>query len=287
MRFFFKSRQFKVIATIIAAVIGLTAIFGITGTRMAPQTDILGSVIEPFRSAAGKIGEAVKDFFSAYNEGNSLMIENAELGAQIDELNKKLADYEQIAAENETYKKYLGIKEAHNDFKFTSASLITRDSDDPYLGFTINKGSMSDIKKYDPVITDSGIVGYVTEVGLTSSKITTILSTKITMGAIDNRSSDSGLITGKLEYAKDGKCVFKNLARSSSVAIGDYVSTSGEGIFPQGLLIGSIEYIGTDNVNSSIYAEIKPFTDMSEIKDVMVITSFDGQVSSEKGKQYD
>ena len=76
---------------------------------------------------------------------------------------EKLADYEQIAAENETYKKYLGIKEAHSDFNFTSANLIARDSDDPYLGFTINKGSMSDIKKYDPVITDSGIVGYIDE----------------------------------------------------------------------------------------------------------------------------
>ena len=102
------------------------------------------------------------------------------------------------------------------------------------------------------------------------------------MGALDNRSSDSGVVTGKLEFAKDGKCVFKNLSRSSSVAIGDYVSTSGEGVFPAGLLIGSIEYIGTDSVNSSIYAEIKPFTDISEIRDVMVITEFDGQLSDSK-----
>lgn len=284
MRFFFKSKKFKIIAAVIAAVIGLTLIFGITGTRMAPQTDILGSVIEPFRSAAKKVSEAVNDIFSTYNEGNRLMIENAELGAEVDDLRQKLADYEKISAENETYKKYLGIKEAHNDFTFTSANLIARDSDDPYMGFTINKGSLSEIKKYDPVITESGIVGYITEVGLTSAKVTTVLSTSVTMGAIDNRSSDSGVITGKLDLAENGKCLFKNLARSSGVAIGDYVSTSGEGVFPSGLLIGSIEYIGTDSVNSSIYAEIKPFVNMAEIRDVMVITSFDGQLSESKDK---
>lgn len=282
MRFFFKSRQFKIIVAVFLAVLLLTLIFGIMGTRMDPQTDVLGSITQPFRGAATKIREAAGDFMSAYSGGNALMIENAELSAEIDDLRQKLADYEEISAQNETYKKYLGIKEAHGDFSFAAANLIARDSDDPYGGFTINKGSMSGIHKYDPVITDSGLVGYITEVGLTSCKVTTILSPAITLGAIDNRSSDSGLVTGRLEFAQKGRCVFKNLARSSAVAIGDYISTSGEGVFPAGLLIGSIEYIGTDSVNSSIYAEVKPFADISEIRDVMVITSFDGQLTEQE-----
>ena len=284
MRFFFKSRQFKILAAVIAAVLFLTLIFGIAGTRMAPQADILGSIIQPFRTAAAKIREVAGDISSTYSGGNALMIENAQLTAQINELRDKLADYEEISAQNENYKKYLGIKEAHTDFTFAAANVITRDSDDPYCGFTIDKGSLSDIKKFDPVITDGGVVGYVTEVGLTSSKVTAVLSPKLTLGAIDSRSGDSGLVTGKLEFAQKGRCAFKNLARSSSVAIGDYVSTSGEGIFPAGLLIGSIEYIGTDSVNSSIYAEIKPFVDISEVRDVMVITSFDGQITEKEDK---
>lgn len=281
MRFFFRSRQFKIIATVFIAVLLLTLIFSFLGTRIDPQTDILGSVVQPFRATATKINEAINDFVSAYNGGNALMIKNAELSAQIDELREQLADYEEISAQNETYKKYLGIKEAHSDFSFVSANLIARDSDDPYKGFTVNKGSMSGIKKHDPVITNSGLIGYISDVGLTSCKVTTILNPSITLGAIDNRSSDSGLVTGRLEFARNGKCVFKNLARSSSVAIGDYISTSGEGVFPSGLLVGSIEYIGTDSVNSSIYAEVKPFVDFSEIRDVMVITSFDGQLTGQ------
>lgn len=53
--------------------------------------------------------------------------------------------------------------------------------------------------------------------------------------------------------------------------------TSGEGIFPDGLIIGEIESIGSDEIDNSIYAVISPFVDFSEIKNVMVITDFDGQ----------
>ncbi len=279
MRFFFKSRQFKIMVAIVAAVLLLTAIFGIVGTRMAPQTDIFGSIAQPFRSLAAKIREAAGDFSSAYNGGNSLMLENAELKSELDEMRQKLADYDEISRQNESNENYLGTKEANNDVISSRATLITRDSDDPYGAFTINRGSTSDIRKYDPVITESGVVGYITEVGITTSKVTTLLSPSLTMGAIDNRSGDSGITSGRLELAQKGRCVLKNLARSSGVAIGDYVSTSGEGIFPSGLLIGSIEYIGTDSINSSIYAEIKPFVNIGEIRDVMVITSFEGQLS--------
>ena len=71
-----------------------------------------------------------------------------------------------------------------------------------------------------------------------------------------------------------------------AVAVGDYVITSGEGIFPEGLLIGLVDNIGVDENNNSIYAEIKPFTELSEIRSVMVITSFDGQggIKAEGGK---
>ena len=277
MRFFLRSKQFKIIVAVFLVVVLLTASFVIIGTRMSPQTDIAATIAAPFRSLVTGVSNAVTDFFDAYTDGNELSLENAELKAQIEELQNKLADYEDIAAENDFYKQYLEIKENHPDYTFADANIIARDSDDPYGGFTINKGSTSDISLYDPVITDGGIVGYITEVGLTSCKVTTILSHDITLGAIDNRTNDSGIITGSLSLAQDGLCRFANLSRSCTVAVGDYISTSGEGIFPEGLLVGTVQNIGVDEYNTSIYAEIKPFVDFSELRSVMVITSFEGQ----------
>lgn len=278
MRFFFKSRQFKIIVITFIILVAVTAIFAAVGKHMSPQTDIAGTIAAPIRKAYAFVADSVSDFFKTYNNNNSLSLENAELKSQIDELRAQIADYDEIAARNEFYKNYLEIKDDNPDFKFTHANLISRDNDDPFCSFVINEGSLSDIEKYDPVITEAGIVGYISEVGLTSSKVTTILSPDITLGAIDGRTSDSGIITGALTLAENGLCKFSNLSRSCSVAVSDYVVTSGEGIFPEGLLVGEIKKIVVDEYNvSSIYAEVEPFVNINEIKGVMVITSFEGQ----------
>ena len=277
MRFFLRSRQFKIILAIFCSVVLITVSFAAIGKRMSPQTDIANFILTPFRKLFIGASDVVSDFFSGYDNGNKLSLENSELKKQINELHQKIADYEEISEQNKLYKEYLGIKEVHSDFTFADATVIARDNDDPYGGFTINKGSMSDISKYDPVITDAGIVGYVSEVGLTTCKVTTILSPKITLGALDNRTHDSGIVTGSLSFAQDGFCCFENLARSCTVAIGDYVVTSGEGIFPEGLLIGLVNNIGINEGTNSIYAEVKPFAEISQLRSVMVITSFEGQ----------
>lgn len=279
MRFFFRSRQFKVILSILIALIAVSVIFSLIGSQISPQANIVGMITAPFRSAANGIWNGIEDFISAYNDGNKLMLENAELEAEVNELREQLADYQATQAENEFYKKYLKIAENHPDFKFTAATLISRDNDDPYQSFVINKGSLNGVSAYDPVITDAGLVGFVSQVGLTTAKVTTVLSPELSIGALDSRTNDSGVVSGDLEIAKNNKTKFYNLARSCSVAIGDYVVTSGEGIFPKGLLIGKIETIDTDKYNTSIYATVTPFANIEELRQVMVITEFDGQGS--------
>jgi len=277
MRFFFRSRQFRVIVSVFVAVLLVALTFGLLGSRMAPYTDVVAMVSAPIRSGITFINTKFKDLANAINNGNELLIKNNQLSSEMDELRKTIADYDTVKSENEFYKNYLGIKEANPDFVFSPASVISRDSDDVFCGFVINKGSSSDISVYDPVITDSGLVGYVTEVGTTTAKVTTILSPEITFGVLDSRTDDSGIISGNPQLAKKNYCRLSNLSRSSGVAIGDYIVTSGEGIFPDGILVGSVNYIGSDNYVSSIYADITPFVDFENLRKVMVITSFEGQ----------
>ena len=228
MRFFFRSRGFKIIVAVAAALIAVSVIFAFFGSRMSPQADIMGTLTAPFRSAAEKVTGAVSDFINAYSNGEQLALEKDELKSEAAELKKKLAEYEQAVEQNEFYKNYLEIKDDHKDFKFTPATLISRDREDPYKGFVINKGSVNGIFAHDPVITEEGLVGYIGEVGLTSSKVVTILSAELTAGALDNRTNDSGVVSGTIELAKKGETKFFNLSRSCNIAVGDYAVTSGE-----------------------------------------------------------
>lgn len=277
MRFFFRSRQFKIIVLTAVILIAVSVALAITGGRMSPQSDIVGTVTAPFRSLAERISASVTDFADTYTAGEKTALENAELQSQISELREKLADYEKAINENEFYKNYLEIKDNNPSFKFTPATLISRDKEDPSLGFVINRGTLNGISANDPVITDAGLVGFIGEAGLTTSKVTTVLSPELTVGALDNRTNDSGILSGTIELAKNGNTKLFNLSRSCNIAIGDYVVTSGEGIFPSGLLIGTIQAIGSDKYNTSIYADVKPFVDLTAVKEVMVITEFEGQ----------
>lgn len=285
MRFFFRSRQFKLILSITLCLIAISVICFFVGGRLSPQSDVLGTVAAPFRAAFTFVANSVTDFAAALSDGNEALIKNAELENEINELREKLADYEKTTAENEFYKEYLEIKDNNPDYKFCPATLVSKDKNDPYGSFVINRGSADGISEFDPVITEAGLVGYVTDVGITTAKVVTILSPDITLGALDNRTSDSGVLSGTLELAENGETKFYNLSRSCNVAIGDYVVTSGEGIFPTGLLVGTVQSIGSDEYNTSIFAAVKPFVNMEDIRNVMVITNFEGKGGLEPGKR--
>ena len=285
MRFFFRSRKFKIILAVVAMLIAVSVVFAAIGGKMSPQADIAGTITAPFRALATRISDGISNFVGTYTEGERLSLENAELESEIAELREKLADYEKISSENKFYKDYLEIKDKNPSFKFEAATLISRDKEDPYKGFVINKGTVNGISANDPVITEAGLIGFVSQAGLTTSKVVTLLSPELSAGALDNRTNDSGVLSGSVELASKGKTRFYNLSRSCNIAVGDYVVTSGEGIFPSGLLIGTIQTIGSDKYNTSIYAEIRPFVDFESIKVVMVITEFEGQGGLDPSKE--
>lgn len=277
MRFFFRSRQFKIILIILAALLCIAVLGRWVGGNASPQGSILETVIAPFQKVATAISDYVIDIKTRLNDSGKLIEENEKLKSKNAELVGQIVDYEEIKDQNEFYKDFLEIKDKNPDYKFQSAKLISTDPTDPYCGFNINKGILDGIAVKDPVITSEGLIGYISEVGASYSKVTTLISTDINIGAIDIRSSDAGVVSGSVETAKEGFAKLYNLPRSASVAVGDYITTSGGGVFPTGLVIGMVEDIKYDAVSTSLYAVIKPAVDLEKIKNVMVITSFSGQ----------
>ena len=284
MRFFFRSRQFKIILGVTLCLLVIGIVSALFGSRLSPQSDLIGTVTAPFRTAFVKISQGVEDFFSSFTEGNEALIRNSELESEMAELRAQITDYEKLKKENEFYKNYLEIKENNPDFKFTEATLIFKEEKDPFKSFTLNKGSVHGVEKYDPVITEAGLVGYISQVGLSTSKVTTILHPDITLGALDNRTSDSGVLYGDVSTAEEGLTGLYNLSRSCYVSGGDYIVTSGEGIFPKGLNIGTVRSIGSEKYNTSIFATVDPFVDFGSLRDVMIITEFEGQGGLVPGK---
>ena len=277
MRFFFKSRQFKIALAIFSVVCAAIFCFVMVGKSLSAESTVSGTLLAPFQKIITVISDGISDFNRSYKQGNELLLENNQLKEEIEELKEQLIDYDKALAQNEFYENYLGIKDDNPDYSFISASLISRDTEDLYKSFTLDKGSMSGIGLYNPVITNEGLVGYITKVGLTTSTVTTILSPDLKLGALDNRTHDAGVVSGSGDVYDKGLCRFSNLSTSCLITVGDYVISSGEGIFPSGLLIGRITNVKNDEYNTSLYADVQPFADFDSIRNVMIINDFDGK----------
>lgn len=283
MRFFFRSRQFKKILLIASVVVAFGVICGLIGLTSTPGSSIFGAVARPFQNVFNSVSHGVGEFFTKLNDGDKLL-ENIEvLKTENQELKNKLVNYEQVIQQNEFYKEFFELKENNYDFKFEDATVISRDTADIYGCFSIDAGLIDGVSVGDPVITSAGLVGYITETAQSFSKVTTILDPSINVAAIDSRTNDNGIVSGMPELAVDGKLRMYNLARSCSVTVGDYVISSGGGVFPKGLIIGTVTDIKSDKMNTSLYAVVEPEVDLDSVRDVMVIKYFSGKGSKYSG----
>lgn len=280
MQEFFHSTKAKVLLAvfILLGAFMLRAIW--TGGFSPMAAQLLGAVSTPFQSVAASISGEVGDFFGQFTKASETAQENEELHAQIAELNKQLVELEDLRQENRRLTAMLDIQEEHGELEMVPAGVIGRDYNSHFGSFTIDKGSHHGVSPRDPVISEEGLVGIVSEVGLTHSKVITILDPSLNVGAVDNRVRETGIISGNMELAEEGKCLMSYLSRESGAFAGDLVITSGsdsKGLFPEGLVIGTITEVQAGSSGLSLYAVVEPAAPISELRDVYVVTDFLGQ----------
>ncbi len=276
---FFKSRKFKVLIALFIMLIALMLRASWTGGLSPAIEQVAGAVVAPFQKLSSTISDGVSGFFRRYARADEVAQENEALRSEINELRAQLVNYEEYKHENEELRKYLDIeyKEEHPDFEMTPAAVGGCDPDNRFCSFPTYKSSLNSVAPYDPVVCADGLVGRVKEVGLTYSKVITILDVEIDVGAYDARTRDIGIVNGSVALAADGRCIMNYLPRESGAAQGDLVVTSGGNLYPKGLVIGKIARLDNAPGNISLYAEIEPTADIRNLTDVMVITSFNGQ----------
>ncbi len=280
MRAFFRSVRFKVLAAVLAVLVVLMIVFSALGGWSSPLSSVASSVVTPVGEGFNATWEYITNIFSGPSRIRELELENAELREQIAALTEDKTEYETALVENEFYKEYLGLKEEHEDFEFCAAKVVSVDPADIYGAFSINVGSLNGVSPYDPVITAEGLVGYVKTVSLTSSTVITVLDPTVKAGAYDTRTDDSGIVAGSAKLAENGQCRLNNLTRECTVAIGDSIVTSGGGgIFPEGIMIGTVNTMSQDKGDIMYYAVIDTAVDFETLRNVMVITAFEGQTT--------
>ena len=127
-----------------------------------------------------------------------------------------------------------------------------------------------------PVVTESGLVGFVSEVGPYWCRVTTLLSTDVSVGTVTARAGESGLIQGDYQAVYDGNCTLRYLREEADVGEGDRLITSGSGsVYPYGIPVGRVVETGMNAYSRTVEAKIEPFCDMTDMENVVILTSYD------------
>ena len=246
----------------------------ITQITSAPQL-VVTSVSD---SVAGWIGSA-RRLRTLGSENNQLTAQNAELNAQIVKLKEQLIEYNWM-------REQLQFAEANPDVQLSGAQIVARRIGEESSNFRdfllLDLGSEHGIGLGMPVITNAGLVGRISEVNLSISKVLLISDPNSQVNAILPDSRLVGIIQGNpggqisLEFIQEGPPINIGatiLTSGSSISVGNSELSTRR--FPKGVPIGRVvELIESDELLSR-RAIVEPFVPLDQLELVLVITNFD------------
>ena len=190
--------------------------------------------------------------------------------------NAQLVRDAQIALEeNNQLRSQLGQPENTRTTTTVSAEVIARSPGDWADTLTLDKGSSSGVNKDDLVTTVDGMLGFVSEVTDNTCEVTSITDPKMQCGALVTRTRETAIAEGDYNLMTRGALRLSYLREDSKVVVGDTVETSGRGgVFPKGILIGTVESVQPEESGLSYYAVIKPFVSVDSVSSVSIITEY-------------
>lgn len=193
--------------------------------------------------------------------------QNESLKKEIAFLKQRLNSFKEIELENIRLKDTLNFRQ-NSPLKVIAASVIGRSADSWSSVIIVDKGSNSGIKRYMPVMSYLGLIGRVVDTNSTTSKIMLINDPNLSVSAMVQRSRQEGLVCGTL----GASLIMKYLPKEADIQKGDMIVTSGmTEYYPKGLLIGSVEDVGSELSGLTRYAVIKPAINLSGIEEVLII----------------
>lgn len=257
-------------AVLLSLGIGLIAL-GQTGL-LDPVKGLLLIPLVPIQTfVAQRFGQIGGGAAGGDDNPAQLRARNAELEARVAKLEAQLVDYEELKAQNRVLSALLDYARAAPENRYVTADVIGRD-ESPFLQYIIlNKGSNAGLARNMPVLTDSGLIGQITEVTSDAVKVLLITDPASAVNARVQSSRAEGVVVGQLT----GDLRMQYISLDAQVKPGDLVLTSGlGGRYPANLLIGQIASVRKRTQDVFQEADIRPLNNFGALEIVLVLTNF-------------
>lgn len=206
-----------------------------------------------------------------FTDINNLKEENEKLKEENSKLQQSLREFEIVKSENASLKEYVNLKDKYTEYTTVPAYVINKDISNYNDIIVINVGTNDGVDVNMPVISDKGLVGHIISVTATNAKVQTIVDTSSSISCTLTASRDNIVARGTLEGESLLKATF--IPTEATIVEGDNIETSGlGGIYPKGILVGTInKVVNTKNITDR-YALIDTAVNFAKIETVLVIT---------------
>jgi rod shape-determining protein MreC len=146
--------------------------------------------------------------------------------------------------------------------------LVGVDTSPWFHSVLVDRGYDQGVRSGMPVISEQGLVGVVTATAGRSAKAMLVLDRQNAVDGVIQRSRSRGIVRGR----GSAGLAFEFVARDSDVVAGDLVVTSGlGGVYPKGLLIGTITEIAEPDEELLQRAMIQPSVDFGRLEQAFVM----------------
>lgn len=256
---------------IILGVIVLIAV-NITGLSITSRRHGAGSgttaisLVGPFQSVVTSGLDSVRDLWRGYFDLVSVAKQNRDLKIRLAEATAKSVDYEELRLANNRLRNLLRFKKQMPQ-DLVAAEVIGKDPSPWSKTVIIDKGLADGVRKGFPVIVPEGIVGLVTESAAHYARVLLIIDRNSAVDAVVQRTRARGIVQGQ----GADRCGFEYALRKDDIQVGDTVVSSGlDGVYPKGLLVGTVSSVIRRNSGMFQDVTITPRVDFEKIEEVLV-----------------
>jgi rod shape-determining protein MreC len=236
------------------------------------------SVAMPFQVAGERIARPFRDAWGWTSDLVGAKQENEKLRTQIEALRQRVIQEQTAVSENDRLRDLLGFVDGPSfpaGFTGVSTRVVGRPPSAYNQEVLIAAGSSAGVKRNDPVVTEDGLVGLVTNVTSNGAKVTLLTDQSSAVSAIVLESGAAGLV--RHGPSDSSALVLDRVGKDESVEDGNLVITAGwrsgklESLYPRGIPVGMVKSVGQQDVDLYKRIQVAPLVNFDALAEVIVL----------------
>jgi rod shape-determining protein MreC len=230
---------------------------------------VLIETVKPLLVVESQMADEASDFLHNYFDLVGVRQENLRLKERLAQLEGQQRRMVELEAENHHLADLLELRDALGTTAI-AANVIGSDAIGLSRTLMLSEGDRQGLRRDMAVISINGVVGKLIAVSHDAARVLLISDHNSALEAFDQRSRARGIVAGIVE---DGLAM-KYVDRSEDIKSGDMIVTSGlDGIFPRGLLVGTVARVSQEGPGLFLNIEVKAAVDFHELEQVMILTT--------------